>query len=633
YFHVHCYKTFCDHFNLNKFLCDVCIETNYYVNKNRNNYLAILGDQKKYNFSYSTIYDSDSTEQDEAHNGYEDVYIANLFEKLNNLKFKNNEDKQVQINKYKELYTKHLSDNELCDSNKYMTKLKETHFFKKVSKKKDESPSICSKSNKNENNNEEIKNCDEHGNDSCSDAYQSDAQHDRNIFNLFGIYYNSFSANHSSISRNNKDVIKRLKESQKMISNMFPEKLVKHNKNNKSNYIHYIQYKMRRKMRKEIRKEIKELNKCRTDNATEISAEDSTEYNNKVNISCDICNKSNNNVIMKKGENNKWFHLCCLYYNNITKNNSIVEIYFEYFFFNYYNEDYFVNLYGSLKSVNEIIIKKIKEQLLSKYNILIHSHSFNFLLNPYYYNLTLKQIKSIIYYNFILKNNFIYQTGVNNNTIPYLRMKHEQNVPSNKYNTVLHLKNLSPQSICNLKNEKQFKEYDNCRFITTDQSCTGSVNETCSYSSGDEDSDDYQQSQTSYIINNKNLEIKNLEAEDSYEEMYEEELTDKNESKKDTESMYCIDTNNCTIINDGTYFCEDVSNIINNYARNEINDNIIKQSEYNNMFKDIEKLIYRRDFLNLNIIKIIKEKIIESIKINNSKICIFCKKNEGIKTK
>ncbi|CXI01532.1 phd finger protein, putative [Plasmodium berghei] len=635
YFHVHCYKTFCDHFNLDRFLCDVCIETNYYTNKNRNNYLSILGDKKKYNFSYPIIYDSDNSENDELYNGHDDVYVANFFGKINNLNFQNDEDKKTQIKKHKKLYTKYLSDHELCDSNKYMIKVKESYFLKKKNKKKDEFPSVCNKSNRITYNEKE--NCEGIDSDCYSDVYYSDSQFDRNILNFFGIYNNSFSTNHSSIIRNNKDIIKRLKESQKMISNMFPEKIIKQNKNNKSNYIHYIQYKMRRKIRREIRKEIKEFNKCKTDNISELGGEYNNKVNDywKVNIVCDICNKSNNDVIMKKGKNNKWFHICCLYYNNITKNNSIAEIYFEYFFFNYYNEDYFVNLYGRIKTINEIIIKKIKEQLLNKYNILIHSHSFNFLLNPYYYNLTLKQIKNIIYYNFILKKNFIYQTSVNNNTIPYLRLKHEknENVISCRHNNIVHLKNLSSQNIYNLKNEKQIKESYNYVFITTDKSSTESANETCSYNSENENNENCQLNQGSYIINNKKIEIKNSEIGENYEEIYEEELIDKNESKKDNDSMYCIDTNNCTIINDGSYFCEDVLNIINNFKKSEFNDNMVKQSEYNNMFKDIEKLIYKRDFLNLNIIKIIKEKIIESIKINNSKICIFCKKSAGIKTK
>lgn len=125
-------------------------------------------------------------------------------------------------------------------------------------------------------------------------------------------------------------------------------------------------------------------------------------------IFCMICKNMNTNVLMKKKGKDEWYHVCCLYYNNITRNNCIYHIYVEHFFFNHYNEDYFVNMFGSLKYINEIIIKKIKDELLKNYNILAHSHFFNFLMNPYYYNLTFKQIKNLIFSNFILNNNTLY---------------------------------------------------------------------------------------------------------------------------------------------------------------------------------------------------------------------------------
>ncbi|CRG95328.1 phd finger protein, putative [Plasmodium gallinaceum] len=495
YFHAYCYKTFCDSFNLNNFICDVCLESNNYK-ESRNDRKCLDDNYNIYHFAY--------------------LNDDNRKEKIN----------EVNINKNKETYSylkkinKYMSDNEL--NYKIYKKGKKLKYL------------IRKKCVKNFNN-----------------GYQSETISNRRNFTLSQYYYEN-------------DV--KVKKHEK-----FNNTKILNNYNNTSiNHIH--------KKIKTFKEDCKE------------------------EIKCGICEKTNKNVIMKKKQKNLWFHLCCLYYNDITKNNSMLHIYFEYFFFNHYNEDYFINLYDNLKSVNDIIIKKIKTELSNNFNIITNNHSFNFLMNPYYYNLTIKQIKNLIYYNFILNNNTLNQNYYNlNNELNY-------NTNYNKGNDKV---------CCSLNDNNVLKNITTCNlnYLHNDIS---NINKGIT---------------SNYSNNNKEF----LQEKINEDKKKKGNLTNEGEynlqNNKEKNFIYCSDINNYNIISEENYFMNDILYITNNHTKNEINLSITKQNDYNNLFKEIEQLIYKRDFINLKILKQIKEKIIEVIKNNSKQICVFCKKSNGIKSK
>ncbi|CRG99827.1 phd finger protein, putative [Plasmodium relictum] len=495
YFHAYCYKTFCDNFSLNNFICDICLESNNY-NNSKNDIKSLYDNYNKYHFSY--LKDDD------------------MKEKIN----------EVNISKKKEAYSylkkvnKYISDNELNNNYRKLKKLK--YLNKKKS----------------------FRNL-------LSNGYQSDTIFNRNFY-LSEYYYNT-------------DNVK-IKKNKKLNGIITLDNF----KNTSINYT----YEQIKEFKEECGEEIK----------------------------CSICERTNKNVLMKKKKKNLWFHLCCLYYNDITKNNSILHVYFEYFFFNHYNEDYFINLYNNLKSVNDTIIKKIKTELLNNYNILTNNHSFNFLLNPYYYNLTIKQIKNLIYYNFILNNNQI--------NLNCFSLNSKLN-----YNTFYNNEN-DKEAHCNSIDNDTLKNINSCNFNFLHNDMSNMNKDS--------------------LLNN-NINNKEFFQERKKEDKKKGNLTSVSDHNlqyyKDKNFIYCSDINNYNIINEENYFMNDLLYIANNHTKNEINLSIIKQNEYNNLFKEIEQLIYKRDFINLKILKQIKEKTIEVIKNNSNQICIFCKEFIGIKSK
>ncbi|ANQ07722.1 Uncharacterized protein PCOAH_00020310 [Plasmodium coatneyi] len=379
-------------------------------------------------------------------------------------------------------------------------------------------------------------------------------------------------------------------------------------------------------------------------------------------VKCSICNGLHRNVLMIRTGPDLWFHVCCLYYNDLSKCGSLNHLYFECFFLKFYNQDYFSNMYGKLKGVNEIIVQKVKQELLSSYNTTIHSHSFNFLMNPYYYNLTLKQIKNLIFYNFILQTNVLYGRktswcGGSSLQVSPIGGDEGEGIIKGVLCTNLGSDNLaemnfgwtdrrrvSESSSCAQSNRRRrnsqrgsqsridlhgklYNQYEHSSSLSSEASSyVGSSSiPSCSDSSSDgatmrDDTQDMEEG-----------EYEDEPENDPYVDDDEEDIS--MHCQNEHTNIYCIDTNNCSVVTEENYYTTDVLHIVSNHTRNEVSLSVNKQNELNSFFKEIEQLIYKRDFIHLNILKNIKEKIQESVLNNHSKICVFCKKATGIKTK